>query len=318
MLHSTPFRSLGRSKPTIPGHAVGKLLGRGASADVYLVVSQQTGARLACKCIRKSSVSSTQGSNRLFSEILALKSLAHPNIVGLQSVLENETYYFVLVEYCEGGTLEHQIHTKRSLSESLCREIFAQIMSGIVFCHSRQIAHRDLKPSNILVTTFPTIKISDFGLAGLTSGAGLMSTLCGTIAFLAPEVFSGPYNAFAADVWSAGIVLYSMLTGRIPWRCRNQQELIREAASGPQDIPCVSALCNDLLKKMINPDPAKRLKAGAVVDHPWMKGGPEVLHSQSPMLPPLAPIGRPQQNQEQSKRRKATSRLKLTFDIPSE
>jgi serine/threonine protein kinase len=319
MLHSTPFRGIGRSKPSIPGHAVGKLLGRGASADVYLVVSQQTGARLACKCIRKTSVSSAQGTNRLLSEILALKSLTHPNIVSLQSVLENDSYYFVLVEYCEGGTLEHQIHTKRSLSESLCREIFVQLMSGIAFCHSRQIAHRDLKPSNILVTTFPAVKIGDFGLAGLTGGAGLMSTLCGTIAFLAPEVFAGPYDALAADVWSAGIVLYSMLTGRIPWRCRNQQELIREAAAGPQDIPCVSAPCNDLLKKMINPDPAKRPKAGAVLEHPWMKGGSEVLHAQMPTaLPPLTTIGRPQQTQEPTKRRKATGRLKLTFDIPSE
>jgi serine/threonine protein kinase len=318
MLHSGALRAFGRSKPTIPGHAIGKLLGRGASADVYLVVSHQTGARLACKCIKKSSISGTHGNNRIVSEIFALKSLAHPNIVGLQSVLENENYYFVLVEYCEGGTLEHQIHTKRSLSECLSREIFIQIMSAIAFCHSRQIAHRDLKPSNILVTTFPAVKISDFGLAGLTSGAGLMSTLCGTIAFLAPEVFTGPYDGFAADIWSAGVVLYSMLTGRIPWRCRNQQELIREAASGPQDIPCVSGQCNDLLKKMINPDPTRRLTAGGVLEHPWMKSNAEVGRAINVPLPPLPVFGRPQQAQDQAKRRKAAGRLKLTFDVPSE
>jgi BR serine/threonine kinase len=310
---------LARSRPNIPGHAIGKLLGRGACAEVYLVVSHQTGARLACKCIKKSSVATTQGNNRLISEIIALKSLSHANIVGLHSVMENDSYYFVLMDYCEGGTLEHQISVKKSLSESLCRDLFIQIMSGISYCHSRHIAHRDLKPSNILITTFPNVKISDFGLAGLTNGAGLMSTLCGTVAFLAPEVFSGPYDGFAADVWSAGIVLYSMLTGRIPWRCRNQQELLREAKAGPGDIPLASPQCNDLLKKMINPEAGKRPTASSVLEHPWMKALQEpVFPVAPPVLPRLSLLGGRQQQPEQVKRRKNARPLRLTFDVPSE
>jgi serine/threonine protein kinase len=147
-----------------------------------------------------------------------------------------------------------------------------------------------------------------------------MSTLCGTSAVLAPEVFSGPYDGLEADLWSAGIVLYSMLTGRIPWRCRNQQELIREARAGPDDIPGVSSQCNDLLKKLINPDPTRRPKAASVVEHPWMKEGAVIAHQvgAATALPPLPLYGRPQQAQEQAKRRKPTGRLKLTFDVPSE
>jgi BR serine/threonine kinase len=318
MLHAVPLRGLGRSAPTIPGHAIGKLLGRGASASVYLVVSHQTGAREACKCIPKSSVGSAHGARRVVSEILALKALAHPSIVALHSVLEDEAHYFVLVEYCEGGTLEHQIASKRSLSESLSREVFVQIMGALAYCHSRSIAHRDLKPSNILVTAFPSVKISDFGLAGLAGRGGLMTTLCGTIGFLAPEVFSGLYDALAADVWSAGVLLYAMLTGRIPWRCRNQQELIREAGAGPPGIPCLSAHCNDLLRRMIEPEPARRLRAAQVLEHAWLKGAEPAAAISAAPRPALPALGARPPAQDQAKRRKNTGRLKLTFDDPSE
>jgi serine/threonine protein kinase len=206
----------------------------------------------------------------LIREIHALKSLSHVNIVRLDSVIESDRQYFILVDLCEGGSLERELASKSYLDESSARDIFRQVMEGLAYCHSLGIAHRDLKPSNILITKFPNIKISDFGLSGLNSSEGL-STLCGTMSFLAPEVLRGPYDGFAADIWSAGVLLSTMLTGKIPWRGRNQAEMIPEMLAGPREIPNVSCACNELIARMANPVVGARPKAADVLQHPWFK-----------------------------------------------
>ena len=255
-------------RPKISGYATGKLLGKGAFADVYLVVNQHTGARLACKCIPKSSAVG----KRLWCEVTALKSLSHPHIVNLSAVMDSDRYYYILMELCSGGTLAEHIASSHHLDEETAKTVFLQIMQALAFCHEKCVAHRDLKPSNVLITSFPDVKITDFGLSNFL-GDGMLSTVCGTIAFQAPEVFQGNYNGCAADVWSAGVLLYTMLVGKIPWTGTGQAQLLEEMGAGAPRVEHVSDACDDLLKAMINPDPRKRVTAADVLKHPWFRGG---------------------------------------------
>jgi serine/threonine protein kinase len=317
----TAFKASSRSRPRIPGYTVGKLLGRGASADVYLVVDEKTGARLACKCILKTSVQDASGNKMLIREILALKALSHPHIVSLNTVVENDQFYCVLMELCEGGTLEQQIAIKTNLDEATARNIFQQIISALEFCHSKNVAHRDLKPSNILLTTFPNVKVTDFGLAILAGNQELMSTVCGTIAFLAPEVLQGPYDGLAADIWSSGVLLYTMLAGRIPWRASNQAQLMAEIRHGPQDIPSVSPHCNDLIRRMLSLSPGGRPSAVQVLKHQWLNGAPSpylICPAARGQTAPRPQIASKIETVSAAPRRHRAPKLHLSFDIRPE
>jgi 5'-AMP-activated protein kinase catalytic alpha subunit len=261
-------------KPQVPGYSIGKSLGRGAFANVWLAVEKKSGHRLACKCIPKSGYLNADGYKNIKNEIEALKSLAHPNIIKLVSLYETSESFCVFMELCEEGTLEELIVKKKSLPENLAQKIFKQIISALEYCHLKGFAHRDLKPSNILIHSLPEIRVSDFGVSGTISGSGLMSTICGTIYYSAPECMDGQYNGPAADMWSCGIVLYSMLKGNIPWRSRMQGDLIAEMEKGVPEIPGVSYEVNQLIKRLSNIDPMLRPSASEVLRDPWFSINP--------------------------------------------
>lgn len=261
-------------RPHIPGYTTGKLLGRGAFANVYMVVSQSNGARFACKSFNRSTITDPLKETKMLKqEINALKTLSHPNIIKLNSIVETESYFCVLMELCEGGSLDTEIAKRQKFDESTAKIVFKQILEALQLCHSRDIAHRDLKPSNILITRFPTIKLSDFGLSGIMGSSNLMSTQCGTIVFSAPECFTGHnYNGVAADIWSSGVLLYTMLTGKIPWRSTSQIQLLTDMKNGPPPIADVSNECNQMIKLILNEIALNRPSASQLLTHPWITG----------------------------------------------
>lgn len=272
-------------RPHIPGYTTGKLIGRGAFANVYIVVSRKNGVRLACKSFNRSSIADPLRETKMLKqEINALKTLSHPNIIKLNSIIETESYFCVLMELCEGGSLDTEIAKRQKFDEQTAKIIFKQILEALQLCHSRDIAHRDLKPSNILITTFPNIKLSDFGLSGIMGSSNLMSTQCGTIVFSAPECFTGHnYNGVAADIWSSGVLLYTMLTGKIPWRSSSQIQLLTDMKNGPPPIADVSNECNQIIKIILNEVALNRPSAAQLLAHPWITGQsiPNALHARS-------------------------------------
>lgn len=277
------------SRPKIAGYAIGKRIGHGAFADVYLAVNQKNGQRCACKCIPRSALSSASATKITRQETMALKTLNHPNIVTFLSINETESWFTFLMELCEGGSLESEIVKNRSLDESSAKKIFEQIISALEYCHARGIAHRDLKPSNILITKFPQVKISDFGLSGVMGVANQMSTQCGTFFFVAPECSAGCYDGAAADIFSAGVVLYTMLSGRVPWRESAQVKLLEEIKRGPDPLPTVSSECNDLIRAMLSANPLARPRASEIRKHAWFVGAP-VVKPEPVEAPRLAPV----------------------------
>ena len=133
------------------------------------------------------------------------------------------------MEVCGGGDLLTYVRRRRKLKEDVARHLFQQIITGMQYCHKKNVLHRDIKLDNILLTSQGNVKICDFGVSKLVTDGERMTEQCGTPAYIAPEVFENKgYEGYASDVWSAGVVLYAMLYGAVPFKASNMNELHKQ------------------------------------------------------------------------------------------
>jgi 5'-AMP-activated protein kinase catalytic alpha subunit len=150
-------------------------------------------------------------------EIKILKFLCHPHIIRLYEVLDTTKDILVVMELARGGELYEYIQRNNS-PESEVRNFFGQIMEGVAFAHLNLVAHRDLKPENILLDGNKMVKIADFGLSNLMRDGKLLRTHCGSLNYAAPEIIGKQsYEGTAVDVWSCGVILFTMLAGSLPF-----------------------------------------------------------------------------------------------------
>ncbi|KAG8374846.1 hypothetical protein BUALT_Bualt10G0038000 [Buddleja alternifolia] len=272
-------------------YVLGDQLGWGRFGIIRECCDKLTGEVLACKSISKERLVTEDDvcSVKLEIEILT-KLCGHENVVDLKAVYEEEDHVHLLMELCAGGELFHRIEKKGRLSEHEAQIIFKQLMEVLMYCHDNGIVHRDLKPENILLVSKSSsspIKLADFGLAThIKPGQALHGTV-GSPFYIAPEVLMGGYNE-AADVWSAGVILYILLSGMPPFWGKTKStifEAVRAANlcfhSDPWDHISLSA--KDLILGMLCFDPSKRLTAAQVLAHSWTKDTPQEtqeLHKQ--------------------------------------
>ncbi|PIN05617.1 Ca2+/calmodulin-dependent protein kinase, EF-Hand protein superfamily [Handroanthus impetiginosus] len=210
------------------------------------------------------------------------KLSGHENVVDLKAVYEEEDYVHLLMELCAGGELFHQIEKKGRFTEHEAHIIFKQLMKVVKYCHDKGIVHRDLKPENILLVSKSSsspIKLADFGLATYIKPGQTLHGTVGSPFYIAPEVLVGGYNE-AADVWSAGVILYILLSGMPPFWGKTKSTIfdaVRAANlcfhSDPWDHISMSA--KDLISGMLCFDPSKRLTAAQVLAHSWTKDTPK-------------------------------------------
>ena len=131
-----------------------------------------------------------------------------------------------MIEICAGGDLLNYVRKRRQLKEEVAKSVFKQLINGIAYCHSKSILHRDIKLDNILLSSNGEVKICDFGVSKAVKRGEMMTEQCGTPAYIAPEILADRgYEGFAVDIWSAGVVLYAMLYGVVPFRANNMSEL---------------------------------------------------------------------------------------------
>ncbi|KAI8344167.1 kinase-like domain-containing protein, partial [Chlamydoabsidia padenii] len=204
--------------------------------------------------------------------------LRHPNICKLVDWVSEGDYYYMFLEYVDGGQLLDYIIRHGKLREKQARKFARQIASALDYCHRNSIVHRDLKIENILITRDENIKIIDFGLSNIYSPSKLLSTFCGSLYFAAPELLKARhYTGPEVDVWSFGVVLYVLVCGRVPFDDTSLPALHAKIKSGIVDEypDHLSKECVDLLSKILVVDPRKRLTLSAVENHPWMKKGYE-------------------------------------------
>jgi serine/threonine protein kinase len=174
------------------------------------------------------------------------------------------------MEYVEGESLFNFINTNMKLTEKQTKQIFVQLISLISFLHQNEIFHRDIKPENILVQSDLKIKLIDFGLS--SSNPGLLSTYCGSFRYAAPEcILCQPYKGSSADMWSLGVVLFKMITGKLPWMNSNFKRVTDQIINCKYHIPDETPiLCSDLISHLLVKDPSKRFTAEEVKKHEWL------------------------------------------------
>ncbi|KAF9190261.1 hypothetical protein BGZ51_008792 [Haplosporangium sp. Z 767] len=258
-------------------------LGEGEFAKVKLGMHAQTGEEVAIKLIRRQSVDNTPRINKIGREISVLRTIRHPNIIALFDVIETERYIGIVIEYASGGELFDHILANRYLKERDACRLFAQLMSGVHYLHSKKIVHRDLKLENLLLDRNRNVIITDFGFANQfdSSSRDLMSTSCGSPCYAAPElvICDGMYVGSGVDIWSCGVILYAMLAGYLPFDDDpsnpdgdNINQLYNYILATTLVFPdYISADARDLLRMMLVPDPTKRCNMTRIMAHRWLR-----------------------------------------------
>ncbi|KAL3647221.1 hypothetical protein CASFOL_008189 [Castilleja foliolosa] len=261
-------------------YVLGAQLGLGKFGIIRECVDKSTGEVLACKSIAKERLVTEDDVRSVKLEIEILTKLSgHENVVDLKAVYEDDDHVHLLMELCAGGELFHLIEMRGSLSEHEASVVFKQLMEVLVYCHDKGIVHRDLKPENILLVSHASssspIKLADFGLATHIEPGQTLHVTVGSPFYIAPEVLAGDYNK-GADVWSAGVILYILLSGIPPFWGDTKSTIfdaVRAARlcfhSDPWDQ--ISSSAKDLISGMLCVDPSKRLTAAQVLAHSWIK-----------------------------------------------
>lgn len=250
-------------------------IGRGRFGIVYRCISPVTGESFACKSIDKTLLLDSIDRECIEKEpkILQLVS-GHTNILQLLKIYEDDNFLHLVSELCPSGDdLFTRISTRGPLSESESASIITQLVSAISYCHHAGIAHRDIKPDNILFDFRGQLKLADFGSAewfGLNCESRTMSGIVGTPYYVAPEVLMGRDYNEKVDVWSAGVILYIMLSGVPPFFGETPAETFEAVLRGnlrfpPKCFRSVSPVAKDLLRKMICKDPYRRFSADQVL-----------------------------------------------------
>ncbi|KAG5321923.1 MELK kinase, partial [Pseudoatta argentina] len=251
-----------------------KTIGSGGFAKVKLATHVATGEKVAIKIMEKTALG--EDLPRVKVEVEALKTLLHHHICRLYQVIETESHYFMVMEYCSGGELFDHIVEKNKLSESDSRRFFYQIVSAVAYMHSLGYAHRDLKPENVLLDKDENLKLIDFGLCAKPK-MGIQAhlyTSCGSPTYAAPELIMGKkYLGSEVDIWSMGVLLYALLCGFLPFDDNNLENLYKKILSGKYEEPYwLSNNSKMLIKSMLQIDPAKRITIHELCRHPWITG----------------------------------------------
>ena len=234
---------------------------------------------------------------RTIREAHIMMLLRHPHIVQLRNLVAVGPYFYILMDYVNGGQLLHYIVKRQKLSEQHSRQFSRQIVSALDYMHRNSIVHRDLKIENILIDkTGRNIKIIDFGLSNLFCPERRLTTYCGSLYFAAPELLrASPYRGPEIDIWSLGVVIYVMVTGSVPFDDKSMPGLHEKIKRGHVTYPThVSPSCRDLLSRIFVINPTKRIILADVLRHEWMNQGynkaiKNYLPLRLPIIPPLAP-----------------------------
>lgn len=269
-------RSRASEEPHIGKYKLLKTIGKGNFAKVKLAKHVPTGKEVAIKIIDKTQLN--PGSlQKLFREVRIMKMLDHPNIVKLFQVIETEKTLYLVMEYASGGEVFDYLVLHGRMKEKEARAKFRQIVSAVQYCHQKRIIHRDLKAENLLLDGEMNIKIADFGFSNEFTPGAKLDTFCGSPPYAAPELFQGKkYDGPEVDVWSLGVILYTLVSGSLPFDGSTLRELRERVLRGKYRIPFyMSTDCEHLLKKFLVLNPAKRASLESIMRDKWMNMGYE-------------------------------------------
>ncbi|OMO90411.1 hypothetical protein CCACVL1_07374, partial [Corchorus capsularis] len=274
-----PSRVLPYETPSLTEHySLGKKLGQGQFGTTYLCTHKSTGQNFACKSIPKRKLICQEDYDDVWREIQIMHHLSeHPNVVRIRGTYEDQLSVHLIMELCEGGELFDRIVAKGHYSEREAAKLIKTIVGVVETCHSLGVMHRDLKPENFLFDTVEedaALKATDFGLSVFYKPGESFCDVVGSPYYVAPEVLRKHYGP-EADVWSAGVILYILLSGVPPFWAETEMGIFKQILRGKIDFdsepwPAISESAKDLIRKMLDRNPKRRLTAHQVLCHPWI------------------------------------------------
>jgi calcium/calmodulin-dependent protein kinase I len=259
----------------------GRTLGKGSFATVRLATCKVDDCQYAVKMITKKSLSEKDKLS-LASEVQIVMSISHPNIVQVVEIFSNQKHVNIVMECMIGGELFDRIVKKSFYSEQEAKAALIHIVTGIQYCHERNIAHRDLKPENLLYqngSDDSILKLADFGLARILGPDEMLHNVCGTPGYVAPEILAPtPFYGIAVDMWSIGVILYILLCGYPPFYDDDNQRLFQKIRRCQYEFDekfwgKISEEAKELVQGLLVLEPNERLTASQVLAHRWCASG---------------------------------------------
>ena len=258
---------------TLKNYTIKKVLGEGAFGKVKLAVHNHSRLKVAIKILVKNNIKTENDRKVVSKELQILKILRHPYIMQLYEILEDENCLYLVTEFAEKGNLLDYIYNRTRINESTACKFFQQLIDGIDYLHKINVVHRDLKPENLLLDERENVKMADFGLSNVYKDGERLRTACGSPAFAAPEMIRfGRYHPAGVDVWSAGVILYCMLAGYLPFSSDDTQDIYKKIVKGKFTIPKFFSLeATDLINRILVTTPSKRYTIAEIRKHKWFR-----------------------------------------------
>lgn len=262
--------------PKLGSYTFERELGRGATATVYMAVNCWSKVKMAIKVVPKNlDIKNLVNSGTVKREIAVMKLLNHPNILSLCKVEEDENNLYMVMELAPDGNMSTIAENHPELEQA--RELFRQVATAVAYMHSKRVCHHDIKLENVLLIlkddTYTT-KLADFGMAVVMREGTLLEEYCGSIPYMSPEMMQRkPFDGVKSDVWSLGVLLYTLLKGELPFDS-TQEEYVEQLKdldhSTLLDDPAIDPDARDLLHNMLALDPESRYTSEQVLKHKWV------------------------------------------------
>ncbi|EEP76981.1 calcium/calmodulin-dependent protein kinase [Uncinocarpus reesii 1704] len=267
--------------------------GRTLGAGTYGIVREADGpnGKVAVKIILKKNVKGNE--QMVYDELDMLQRLHHPHIVRFHDWFESRDKYYIVTQLATGGELFDRICDYGKFTEKDASQTLLQVLDAVNYLHERNVVHRDLKPENLLYLTRAQdseLVLADFGIAKmLDNPTDVLTTMAGSFGYAAPEVMLKQGHGKAVDMWSLGVITYTLLCGYSPFRSENLQDLIDECRSGSivfheRYWRDVSKDAKDFILTLLQPDPTKRATSKEALQHRWLKGETATDHNLLPEL----------------------------------
>ena len=272
------------------GYTIMKKIGFGASADIYIVRSNRYSDNFILKFVHLERMTICKE-----CELNVLKGLNSVYVIRLYDFDVGPHHLGLFLEYCPAGNLYDYVRNHGPFAGQQLSGVIKILLSGLDFIHSNHVSHGDIKPQNVLIDRHGRLKYADFGFSRAIMFNGKSTIRSGSIGYAAPEVLKkAPFDAFAADLWALGVMIYFVATGRTPWpECNNlvsyAQSLERNEVAYPDDVPDVARL---VVEKLLVWNPAERVRCGEILSYPMFTGvTPKdgIIHVDSHVVIPRKP-----------------------------
>lgn len=255
----------------IHNYRIDELLGEGGMGAVYKATDTVLERSVALKMLKPQLLSQTSFLERFRSEAIALARLNHPNISALYNFIQDGGDYFMIMEYVPGESLEHILQRRGSIPPTIAIQIVSQALEGLQHAHQKGILHRDIKPANLMLTPEGVVKLMDFGIARIAGSQRLtqVNRLVGTLEYMAPEQVQGQEPSVQSDLYAMGILLYELLSGKVPFESQTDFDLMNQILKKKPDslkttVVDLPKQLDEVLSKTLNKKPEQRFESARI------------------------------------------------------